>query len=86
MAMLTLTFNRTDGTKPDIQPYLGAFAHVILVPEDADSLLHVHPMQGATPNEGIFHTSFPDQGDYRLWVQFLDGGVLRTVPLSVTVL
>lgn len=85
MTMLALTLTRTDGSKPNITPYLGAFAHVILVTSDADSLLHVHPMNGAHPNEGIIHTMFPDAGDYRVWVQFMDDGKLRTVPLSVTV-
>ena len=46
---------------------------------------HVHPMTSPEPNEGILHTTFPAAGDYRLWIQFKDGGELKVVPLSVTV-
>jgi hypothetical protein len=41
-------------------------------------------MEGSA-NPAMIHVVFPEAGDYRLWVQFMDGGVLRTVPLSVTV-
>lgn len=85
MTMLTLKFSRADGSAPQITPYLGAFAHVIATPEDGDSLLHVHPMNGSSPNDGMLHVTFPEAGKYRIWVQFMDGGVLKTVSLSVTV-
>ena len=85
MAMLTLTFTRADGSPAQITPYLGAFAHVIATPEDGSSLLHVHPMDCSAPNEGMLHMDFPRAGAYRIWVQFIDAGLIRTVPLSVVV-
>lgn len=85
MAMLDLTFSHADGTTPSVTPYLGAFAHVIATPEDGDSLIHVHPMNGATPYQGILHVMFPDKGYYRLWVQYIDASQIKTIPLSVQV-
>lgn len=85
MAMLDLTFSRRNGSKPQISPYLGAFAHVIAVPADGDSIIHVHPMAGSSPEQGMLHVTFPNKGAYRLWVQFVDASQIRTVPLSVKV-
>lgn len=85
MAMLTVKVGRTDGSKPKVTPYLGAFAHVIAVTDDADSLIHVHPMDGSKPEEGMLHATFPRAGFYRLWIQFMDDGDLKTIPLSVRV-
>ena len=83
--MLNLSFTRVDGSKPKIVPFLGAFAHVLAVSDDGDSLLHVHPMDGSQPNEGMVHMKFPAAGAYRLWVQFQDDAIVRTISLSVTV-
>ena len=83
--MLMVNFVRTDGSQPSITPYLGAMAHVVAVTSDADSLAHVHPMS-AGQNQLMLHTEFKDAGDYRLWMQYMDGGTLRVVPLSVRVL
>jgi hypothetical protein len=85
MAMLTVVLGRNDGSEPEITPYLGAFAHVIVTPQDGDSLIHVHPMNGENANEGMLHVTFPAAGLYRLWIQYLDGGELKVVPLSVEV-
>ena len=85
MAMINFTVSRLDGTKPVLTDYLGAFAHVIATPTDGDALNHVHPMAGSKPNTGLLHATFDDAGDYRLWVQLMDGGILKTIPLSVTV-
>lgn len=85
MAMLNVILGRNDGSQPSITPYLGAFAHVIAVTDDADTLIHVHPMGGSRPNEGMLHATFPRKGFYRLWIQFIDAGLLRTIPLSVQV-
>lgn len=82
-AQVGMSFSRKDGSKPQITPYLGAIAHVVSTPTDGDSLIHVHPMDhGGT---AMIHVEFPEAGFYRLWVQFIDGGILRTVPLSVEV-
>lgn len=85
MVMLDINFTRNDGSQQMITPYLGAFAHIVAVPEDGDSLLHVHPMSGAQPNQGMVHVTFPSAGFYRLWIQFIDEGTLKIVPLSVRV-
>ena len=85
MAMLDLSFLRTDGTAADITPYLGAIAHVISVTADGQELIHVHPMEGGSENEAMLHATFPKAGMYRLWVQFIDDGVLKLVPLAVEV-
>lgn len=85
MAMLGFTVTRTDGKNPILTPYLGAFAHVIATPTDGDELTHVHPDVGNKPNTGMLHATFPTAGDYRLWIQLIDGGELKTVPLSVSV-
>lgn len=70
MATIDMTSLRTDGATPKITPYLGALAHVVATPDDGDSLIHVHPMNGTKPNEGMLHVTFPAKGFYRLWISF----------------
>ncbi len=84
-AMLNMIFSRKNGSQPQLSPYLGDIAHVIAASSDGDSLEHVHPMAGSTPTTAMLHVTFPEAGYYKLWVQFIDGGVLKTVPLSVQV-
>lgn len=84
MVMIDFTVTRTDGSVAMLSPYLGAFAHVIATPLDGSELIHVHPME-AGPTSGMLHATFPTRGDYRLWIQFIDGVELKTIPLSVVV-
>lgn len=83
--MPVLTFSRTNGERPELTPYLGALAHVVVAGQEGNSFLHVHPMEGRNPNQLMLHTKFPKEGEYRVWVQFVDSGELKTVPLSVNV-
>jgi hypothetical protein len=85
MAMIDMIFSRTDGSKLELTPFLGAIAHVVATPLDGKSLIHVHPMDGHEPHKGMIHAMFPKAGDYRLWVQFVDAGNMRVIPLSVRV-
>jgi len=85
MAMPNLTFTRTDTTSLKLEDYLGQPAHMIIVNSKGDELLHVHPMTTSKPEVMMLHTTFPAAGDYRVWVQFIDDGSLKTIPLSVTV-
>ncbi|MDG0816288.1 HMG-box domain-containing protein [Bdellovibrio svalbardensis] len=85
MAMLNYKVTREDGLSPVITPYLGANAHVIAVSPDGDEMVHVHPMDGSSPDMGMLHTTFPVPGDYRIWIQLIDRNEIKTIPLSVTV-
>jgi hypothetical protein len=83
--MPILELSRTDGSKPVLKPYLGAMAHVVVVPLSGDKLIHVHPMDTDTPTKLMVHTTFPKPGDYRVWIQFDDGGELKTATMAVNV-
>lgn len=85
-----LTFHIKDAqTKRDIdnlQPYLGAVGHVVILSEDGGSYLHVHPLEeAATGPVAEFGTSFPRSGIYKLWGQFQHKGKVFTVPFVIAV-
>jgi len=83
--MLNLTLSRSDGSSPNITPYLGALAHVVLVSANGEELVHVHPMATTLPNVLMLHTEFEVHGFYRAWIQFIDEGTLKIVPLALEV-
>jgi hypothetical protein len=68
----------------DLEPYLGALGHLVALREGDLAYLHVHPTGGA----GVqieFHTEFPSQGRYRLFLQFAHAGVIRTAAFTVEI-
>lgn len=86
MAMPTIHFSRKDGTKPQLKPYLGAFAHFVVTDVTGGNLIHVHPME--MNGELMLHVTFPTAGDYRAFGQFIDGRDerdLKTVELNLRV-
>ncbi|OME73391.1 hypothetical protein BSK65_06330 [Paenibacillus odorifer] len=87
---VTLTFNIRDAkTKKGIdnlQPYLGAVGHVVILSKDANQYLHVHPIdEKAMGPDAKFATSFPQSGTYKLWGQFQHNGEVFTIPFVVDV-
>ncbi len=87
---VTMTFNIRDAkTKKGIdnlQPYLGAVGHVVILSKDAEQYLHVHPIdEKATGPKAEFATSFPQSGTYKIWGQFQQSGEVFTVPFVVNV-
>lgn len=85
MTMLMVAITRIDGSSPVITPYLGMFAHFIATPQSGQSIFHDHAMQEDSSNMGMAQVMYPTAGAYRVWVQFVDGGVIKTVPLSIIV-
>lgn len=87
---VTLTFDIRDAkTKQGIdnlEPYLGAVGHVVILSEDAGQYLHVHPLdEKATGPKAQFATSFPKSGTYKIWGQFQHRGEVITAPFVVEV-
>ena len=82
---LQLQFSRIDGSRPVLTPNRGALADVVGTLVDGGQIFHIHPVDSGLPNQLTLRAVFPVRGDYRLWVQFIDRGQSRTVPLSVQV-
>lgn len=70
----------------DLEPYLGAVGHVVILSEDAGEYLHVHPLdEKGTGPKAEFATSFPHSGIYKIWGQFQHKGEVITVPFVVEI-
>ncbi|NIK70754.1 MULTISPECIES: hypothetical protein [unclassified Paenibacillus] len=71
---------------PDMEPYLGAAGHVVIVSSDLRHYLHVHPKEGQTAGpEALFETTFPSPGIYKVWGQFQRHGDLLTSSFTIKV-
>ncbi|MFI0544919.1 hypothetical protein ACH3VS_39435 [Streptomyces sp. WSLK1-3] len=88
---LTLTVSR-DGRKiTDLEPYLGAYGHLVALRSGDLAYLHVHPNgepeDGATePGPDVsFTTTAPSAGTYRLFFDFRHQGTVRTAAFTVRV-
>jgi hypothetical protein len=69
----------------DIQQYLGASAHIVMIAQETKDFLHIHPM--ADKNFPIFaETQIKKAGGYRMWVQFKTNGIVHTADFTVNVL
>ena len=84
--MLTATVSRDGAPIADLQPYLGAYGHLVSLRDGDLGYLHVHPDEAALPGPEIdFHTEFPTAGRYRLFLDFRHGGKVHTAAFTVTV-
>lgn len=83
----TLTFTVSKDGKPvgDLEPYLGAYGHLVAIRAGDLAYLHVHPEEG-TPEAGVtFAASAPSGGDYRLFLDFKHAGTVRTAAFTIHV-
>ena len=69
----------------DLQPYLGAYGHLVTLRSGDLAYLHVHP--GGEPGDGrtkpgpdiSFGAQVPSTGVYHLFLDFKHDGIVRTV-------
>jgi hypothetical protein len=84
-----IRFRLTDGSgKPvnDLQPYLGARGHLVMLSADSALYVHSHPVgKSSAANEVVFVSHFPAAGVYKGWAQFRQAGQIRTVPFVVQI-
>ena len=89
-SMLALSVSRDGKPVTNLQPYLGAYGHLVALRASDLAYLHVHPVgepgdgtTAAGPDIG-FHTTVPSNGDYRLFLDFKHDGVVRTAEFTVS--
>jgi hypothetical protein len=81
----------TDAPITDLEKYLGAFGHLVLLNEDMTEYVHAHPREESQPDpsapvkggpEVLFDALLPRPGRYRAWLQFQRNGKLSTVAFT----
>ena len=80
---LTFTISDAATGRPvtDLEPYLGAPAHMLIVPADLSDAIHAHPEDVVSEGPTVsFHPVLPGEGAYRLWIQFQRRGRVITFP------
>ncbi|WP_410596435.1 hypothetical protein [Amycolatopsis sp. lyj-23] len=80
---VTATVTRDGRPVTDLQPYLGAYGHLVALRGGDLGYLHVHPGDGNTAAVTFF-AEVPSAGTYRLFLDFRHGGVVRTAEFTVT--
>ena len=69
----------------DLQPYLGAYGHLVALRDGDLAYLHVHPQHTDTAGPDIgFDADVPTAGTYRLFLDFQHAGVVRTAAFTAT--
>lgn len=85
----TLSVSKDGEPVTDLEPYLGAYGHLVALRSGDLAYLHVHP-DGA-PGDGrtgpgpdiTFHAQAPGPGTYRLYLDFRHRGKVRTAEFTV---
>ena len=67
----------------DLEPYLGAFGHLVAIRAGDLGYLHVHPEEGEPGPAIDFATGFPTPGTYRLFLDFQHRGAVHTAAFTV---
>ena len=90
----TLSDERTGEPVRDLEPYLGAWGHTLILNADQSEYLHSHPTEELPANYAAtlrggpkvaFQTMFPAAGNYRIWTQFQRAGRVITVFFTMKV-
>jgi len=87
---LVFSVSRDGVPVTDLEPYLGAFGHLVTLRAGDLAYLHTHPAQEAQAGEHggpqvHFATTFPTPGTYRLFLDFQHAGTVRTAAFTVVV-
>jgi hypothetical protein len=86
---VTLTVTKNGEPVTDLQPYLGAYGHLVALRGGDLAYLHVHP--DSEPGDGktasgpavTFYAEVPSAGTYRLFLDFKHGDTVRTAEFTV---
>ncbi|WP_431877055.1 hypothetical protein [Micromonospora marina] len=74
-----------DGAAAALEPYLGAYGHLVALRQGDLGYLHVHPEPVRDGDDVTFWLTAPGPGSYRMFLDFQVGGVVRTAEFTLTV-
>ncbi|WOX23651.1 hypothetical protein [Streptomyces solicathayae] len=80
---LKLTVTKAGKPVTNLEPYLGAYGHLVALREGDLAYLHVHPNEGGPGPDVSFTATAPSAGAYRLFLDFQHEGKVRTAAFTV---
>lgn len=81
---LVLTVSRDGRPVTDLEPYLGAYGHLVALRGGDLAYLHVHPDGEPVPGPEIrFVAEVPSADTYRLFLDFAHAGAVHTAEFTV---
>lgn len=80
---LQLRVSRDGEPVTDLQPYLGAFGHLVALRSGDLGYLHVHPTSAAPGPVLTFGVEVPAAGIHRLFLDFRHDGVVHTASFTL---
>jgi hypothetical protein len=70
----------------DLQPYLGAMGHLVVLSANGGQYVHAHPVTETASGGNVeFEVHFPGPGIYKGWGQFQRDGKVTTIPAIMQV-
>lgn len=78
----------TSGGAPvtDLQPYLGALGHLVVLSSSDLAFVHAHPVEVEAAGPTVrFHVAVAAPGEHRMFFEFAHAGVVHTAPFTVHV-
>ena len=84
---LGITIDKDGAAYKNLQPYLGALGHMVVLGPNLE-YIHAHALDEATiAQTGLiaFHVTFPDPGQYKLYLQTQADGQVNTTDYTYTV-
>jgi hypothetical protein len=87
---VTASVERDGEPVTDLEPYLGAYGHLVALRDGDLAYVHVHP--DGEPGDGVtepgpdvtFYVEAPSSGTYRLFLDFQVDGEVRTADFTLT--
>ena len=86
--MFTFTVTRNGKPVTNLEDYLGALGHAVILKEGTLDYIHTHAIKSASSSQNgtiKFHVEFPSAGKYKVFMQFQHQGKVRTSSFVVSV-
>jgi hypothetical protein len=88
MNLVTFTVSQNGKPVTNLEDYLGALGHSVILKENTLDYIHTHALEDVSSKQTgkiDFHVEFPSVGNYKVFTQFKHNGKVITTDFVVTV-
>jgi hypothetical protein len=82
---MLMSVTRPDGKPAALQPYLGAFGHLVMIRQGDLGYVHIHPEPQLVGGKVKFWLTAPSRGTYRMFFDFQVAGQVHDAAWTVTI-